>query len=257
MPAASTTFGVGRGLAHAWAQLPYHPRGSRIFDHVGGKHAAFVNAPKWQARGRDFAMANVEASDQYANAGVLPAIASASKLSIFVAGRAGVNQTWHAGCADSNGNRICLSMIFGDFYTIFENGGAYSPSGAAPVGNFTAGVTWDGTQAVNEKKVRAWVRGREITINHAGAGQTNTVTTATPGNWYFGKYNAASLSGTGDYLACYVWRGVAFGGAEYMQLHMNPFLPFSQMEDPGFAVESSASSSIAKFLYHYQQQGAA
>jgi hypothetical protein len=241
-------------LQYAWVQPTWLARTPSVCDLIGGRDAAFVNAPTWKGRKSQWFLNTVSGSNQYANAGVPNAIKGATKISIFATGRFALGERWHVGCGNVVGDRACLLLIDGELYPIFENGSAYTPGAGIQPGPFSAGATYDGTLATAFDRTKLWINGRQVSLLHTGAGPPTSVTT-TPGDWLIGRHGSyGGVPTTAEYGVCYVWIGRALSGSDYRRLHVDPFAPLRSYNESAGSFDSEAigSGAIAAILQHYK-----
>jgi hypothetical protein len=256
-----------RGLVGAW--FCNEGTGGQLLNCVpsaninNGVFQSGSGSPTWTVGDRGTAIQCTAATgNQYANAGVVDELNGVAQASLFCLGGATPStKNWVCGCP-INGTASAFQMLLfsGAIYYFVRNGATQqlATGGGAPTGDFTIGMTFDGTQSTANNRVAAYLNG----LTTSGTTPSGTppaslpnfsgLSPASAGDFLIGADTILSRYQTGRTDLAYLWAGRALTAADYLMLHENPDRVI--LKGGGVSFDAPAAPSFTPWIYGDQIQ---
>lgn len=211
-----------RGLAHAWVFGGARDGGTRVLDLAGQSHGALPYGATWETRAGRYAL-KLNGGNQYADCGVLPGLAGATKVTICAGGSRAAGHYWALGDAGGAGNQCTHILIFSNdiCYMQFSNGAVSYPFCAAPTGDFDLAVRYDAGES-GWDRVKACVNGVPTPLT-PGGGNNPPTSLYGLGAWDIGRERYTSRYSPGTHRYVYVWIGRTLDDGQLFSVHADPY----------------------------------
>lgn len=243
----------GATHVHAWIPSPGSHGGMRWLDLGGRNHASLEYQPTWVTRNGRHSL-KLDGANQYAQAGVLPGLAGATRLTILAAGSRGAGVYWAVGDADSGNNATHLLIFSSDvLYFQFSDGSASYPNCPAPApGQFSAAARFSGGESWPDN-VRGSLNGISQSLSYAAIPPSSLNGT---GNFTIGRetYTSRYTNGTIDHVIVII--GKCLSDQQIYSMHVEPEQVLRKRRRRTFG-GLGEFAKIPVFAHHYRQQGVA
>lgn len=190
--------------------------------------------PTWTGGRYGAGLQMLTASLQYATPGAVAALNGATAATLFVAGNRAASKIWVVGRPKAT-NTTFQMLFFTDnnIYCEIDTGaasafGATTSGTAAPTGDFTAAMVYDGSQATNINRCFCYVNGVKTTITPiSGTFPTSIPTSAN--TFQIGADVTQSRYSTGRFDFVALWTGRVLSALEIDILSANPWILWDQV----------------------------
>jgi len=217
---------LAAGLVGAWVFS--EGTGTTVGDlaRVYGADGALTNGPTWTIGPNGAGLSVASASSQYVACGSIPSLSGASSASIFVMGRRVSGAKLPVGALQSVNNQFGVSLYSDNLIYFMASTGAAATYGTAtaPTGDFSAGLSYDGTQATNATRLTGIVNGVPQSLTFTG---TIGATLGTGTVWQMGHSTAGAYYGDGRLDLVLVWTGRSLGLSDFTSLQADPWQFFA------------------------------